>query len=206
MCFDRFLGFSSLWAVIGWCLSPCFSAFLGPSYSPDLRILLLMIFTFCLSLSLTARHFLALSVIWIYWIILTKLDHISRKELWKESHLHLISILTYFILSLDVCRRIYVWWTDGGSLLVFVICVDKERIILKPFIGTVTDHYVTSKHGSLGQGMRDIRYIWEYSAALLFETFYWNFSNFLLSLYRNFTLVDNVDQLLKICKSLTVNS
>ena len=119
---------------------------------------------------------------------------------------NLISILTYFILSLDVCRRIYVWWTDGGSLLVFVICVDKERIILKPFIGTVTDHYVTSKHGSLGQGMRDIRYIWEYSAALLFETFYWIFSNFSLRLYRNFTLVDNVDQLLKICKSLTVNS
>ena len=70
-----------------------------------------------------------------------------------------------------------------GLTEVFVICVDKERIILKPFIGTVTDHYVTSKHGSLGQGMRDIRYVGIFSSPFL-KTFYRNFSNFLLSLFR----------------------
>ena len=54
-----------------------------------------------------------------------------------------------------------------GLTEVFVICVDKERIILKPFIGTVTDHYVTSKHGSLGQGMRDIRYVGIFNSTFL---------------------------------------
>lgn len=92
-------------------------------------------------------------------------------------------IFTIYNLSLNVCKSVrscmMVWWTGGGSLLVFVICVDKERIILKPFIGTVTDHYVTSlEAGDKEWDTLDIMCTLGYSAALFFKTFLFSHSNF----------------------------
>ena len=78
-CFDRFPGFSSLWSVIGWLMpQPMFLSAQAIYRIWESCCWWYLHFVWA-QLSLTARHFLALSVIWIYWIILTKLDHISRK-------------------------------------------------------------------------------------------------------------------------------
>ena len=174
-CFDRFPGFSSLWSVIS-CLMP------QPMFLSAQAIY--RIWESCCwwylhfvwtQLSLTARHFLALSVIWIYWIILTKLDHISRKG-------GITSSLSIFILFQCVTKYVqtHSCMMDWRRFIAGICDLCRQGKDNPETFYWNSHRSLRNKLGSWGQGTRDVRCIGVFRSTFLFLQNFTNCSQMLI--------------------------
>ena len=108
-------------------------------------------------LSLTARHFLALSVIWIYGIILTKLDHISSKG-------GITSSLSIFILFQCVTKYVqtHSCMMDWRRFIAGICDLCRQGKDNPETFYWNSHRSLRNKLGSWGQGMRDVQTLDKY--------------------------------------------